>query len=113
MSEKEKQNREELFKLMRENPDLPVVPMVDYEVVGDDSGWWFGSWGGSYICECVLGKGWLYFREDDDLSEIENALSDKYGYDVIENWSDEKREKAYKELPWAKVIVVSINSPNE
>ena len=28
---------EELLKLIKENPDLPVVPMVNDEVVGDDS----------------------------------------------------------------------------
>ena len=33
-----KKNREELFKLIQENPDLPIVPMVDYEIVAEDSG---------------------------------------------------------------------------
>lgn len=50
-SEKEKNNREELFKLMQENPDLPIVPMVDSYVVADDGGYWLGSWGGSYVDE--------------------------------------------------------------
>ena len=27
---------EELLKLMKDNPDLPIVPMVNYEVVGED-----------------------------------------------------------------------------
>lgn len=39
MMERENQYRKELFKLMQENPDLPVVPMVDGEIVaGDDYG---------------------------------------------------------------------------
>lgn len=29
IAEKERKNREELFKLMQKNPDLPVVPMVE------------------------------------------------------------------------------------
>lgn len=29
ITEREKQNRDELFRLMRENPELPVVPMED------------------------------------------------------------------------------------
>ena len=45
ITEREKQNREELFRLMRENPDLPVVPMVDGEICGDDSGYWCGGMG--------------------------------------------------------------------
>lgn len=45
ITEKERKNREELFKLMQENPDLPVVAMVDGEIPGDDSGYWLGAWG--------------------------------------------------------------------
>lgn len=35
MNEKERKNRDELFRLMRENPDLPVVAMVDSEIVAE------------------------------------------------------------------------------
>lgn len=51
MMEQEKHYREELFKLMQENPELPVVPMVDYEIIGEDCGRWLGAWGSSYIGE--------------------------------------------------------------
>ena len=38
---------EELLKLVAENPDLPVVPMVDSEVCGgDEYGYWLGEFGG-------------------------------------------------------------------
>ena len=36
ITKKEKKNRDELFRLMQENPDLPVVPMIDGEACGDD-----------------------------------------------------------------------------
>ena len=50
MNRIEKENREKLFKLMQENPDLPVVAMVDAEIVaGDDFGRWMGSWGNAQI----------------------------------------------------------------
>lgn len=39
ISEKERENRKELFRLMQENPELPIVPMVDGEIPGDDSGY--------------------------------------------------------------------------
>lgn len=45
MNEKERKNRDELFRLMRENPDLPVVPMVDGELSGDEYGYYTGAWG--------------------------------------------------------------------
>ncbi len=52
MTERENQYRKELFKLMQENPDLPVVPMVDGEIVpGDDYGYWQGDWGAARVDE--------------------------------------------------------------
>ena len=32
LSQKERKNYDDLFRLMRENPDLPVLPMVDGEI---------------------------------------------------------------------------------
>lgn len=40
-----------LLNLIKENPDLPVVPMVDYDVVGDGYGRWLGSFGNCYVGE--------------------------------------------------------------
>lgn len=37
-TERERQNREEFLKLIQENPDIPIVPMVDGEIPGDDCG---------------------------------------------------------------------------
>lgn len=36
----EKKNREQVLKLIQENPDMPIVPMVDGEIPGDDCGYW-------------------------------------------------------------------------
>lgn len=38
-----REKAEKLLKLVAENPELPVLPMVDYEVVGDDWGCWAGN----------------------------------------------------------------------
>ena len=45
ISDRERENREELFRLIKENPELPIVPMVDAEIVADDCGYWIGAWG--------------------------------------------------------------------
>lgn len=37
---KEQESRNKLFRLMKENPDLPIIPFVDGGIVGDDSGRW-------------------------------------------------------------------------
>lgn len=109
---KEKQSREELFKLMEENPDLPIVPVVDYRVVCDDFGHWLGAWGSSYIREYIMGKERVHYREDDDLCEVHMVLYEKLDkelYEAIE--TDTAAQAAYAELPWIKAIIVIIDLP--
>ena len=109
--ENEKENREELFRLMQENPELPVVPMVDYEIVADDSGRWLGSWGSSYIGEYLIGEEQVHFREDDDPSEVDKVLSERYGDDYYTDMTDEQEAEVYAGLPWVKAIIVNIDLP--
>lgn len=109
--ENEKENREELFGLMQENPELPIVPMVDYEIVADDSGRWLGSWGSSYIGEYLIGEEQVHFREDDDPSEVDKVLSERYGDDYYTDMTDEQEAEAYAGLPWIKAIIVNIDLP--
>lgn len=40
-----KNNIKELLKLIKQHPDLPIVAMVESEVVADDYGYWMGEWG--------------------------------------------------------------------
>lgn len=109
--ENEKENREELFRLMQKNPELPIVPMVDYEIVADDIGRWLGSWGGSYIEEYLIGEEQVHFREDDDPSEVDKVLSERYGDDYYTDMTDEQEAEAYAGLPWVKAIIVNIDLP--
>lgn len=114
ITEKERKNRAELFKLMQENPELPVVAMVDSEIVADDGyNRWLGSWGSSSIEEYFSGEERLHFRESDDLYEVEETLTDgRVCYDDYEAMSDEEAIAAYNALPWIKAIVVYIDLPD-
>lgn len=113
ITEKEKKNRDELFRLMQENPELPVVPMVDSEIVADnDYNYWMGSWGNSRVEEYVLGNEHLHFREDDDWDDIERTLTDGFlSYDDFEIMPDEEAKSEYAALPWIKAIIVNIDLP--
>lgn len=62
-----------LLSLIRENPDLPIVPMVDYEVVPEDGGRWIGSVGDCYVGEYACYGDRFY----DERKEFEEA----YYYD--------------------------------
>ncbi|MFR0872897.1 MAG: hypothetical protein ACLSG5_16740 [Oscillospiraceae bacterium] len=47
----------QLLELMQANPELPVIPCVDGDVVGGDEYYcWLGSWGESAVQEFIIGK---------------------------------------------------------
>ena len=113
ISEKERENREELFKLMREHPELPVVPMVDSEIVADDCGYWMGAWGRSTIDEYLISERAerIFYKSDDDVFDVlERHLSDEE-FDALPE-SEEECRPYYDALPWVKAIIVYINLPD-
>lgn len=47
----------QLLELMQANPELPVIPCVDGDVVGGDEYYcWLGSWGESAVQEFIICK---------------------------------------------------------
>ena len=112
MSEKQKERLEELFRLIKENPDLPILPMVDSEIVADDGyAQWTGSWGRAHIEEYYITEERIHFKESDDFGEVEDVLSSEYGYTGFETMSDEGALSTYNNLPWIKAIIVDIDLP--
>ncbi len=107
----QKQNLINLFKLIKENPDLPIVPMVNYEIVADDcSMYWMASWGESRIDSyCIKDERVWYLSDDrdeifDHFFEMPIDLSAEQEERFIEN--------AVSSLPWIKAIMVKIELPN-
>ena len=48
------ENTKNLLELIQQNPDLPIVPMVDAEIVnGDDWGRWMGSFGAARVLSLI------------------------------------------------------------
>jgi hypothetical protein len=108
-------NSKELIKLIQENPELPIVPMVDYEVVGDDCHCWIGSWGKAIIEEYWCGDERAYFKADDFDSLVEEIIDNRYE----EEWkgkTDEEMERLAEEMvngyDWVKCIAVRIGTPD-
>lgn len=113
ISEKERKNREELFKLMQEKPELPVVPMVDGEIAGDDCGRWLGVWGGCNIDKYIIGEERVHFRDDTDWGEIEETLTDgQITYEEYEAATEAEAMAIYAALPWIEAIIVNIDLPD-
>lgn len=100
----------ELLKLVAENPELPIVPLVDYEVIGDSYGYWMGSFGRSEVGEYALFDD-RYFT---DREELEERYAD-YVADDYPEMSDEDFFAMVKEKTkdwWIKAILVYIETPD-
>lgn len=109
-------NIEKLLELVKENPDLPIVPMVDGEIAAEDCGYWMGKWGDCKIEEYYKGEEKIHFK-DDDVEEVLCDMvgchygCDKNGKDIYE-LSDEEWDELYQNLPWVKNIIVYIDMPD-
>lgn len=111
MTEKERQNQEELLKLICDNPDLPIVPMVDAEIVGGDYGQYLGSWGPARVDEYIITfDGRVCFKSDDDVFDTLEHCMNEYEFNCLPE-SEEVCRPYYNELPWTKAIVVDISQP--
>lgn len=102
-----------LLKLIKENPDLPIFPMVDYDVVGENCGVWKGSWGEARIDEYVmlpvktLDIGRIAFKSDEDIDYVLSY------YIQEEKYKEMTIEETFNyfniSLPWTKAIIVDIH----
>jgi len=101
------ENVKKLLELIEENPDLPIVPMVDGDVVVDDTFCnWLGHWGRAEVTEYLLGSEGVWFKDAD----AEDVLSDVLGYEAWEAMTDEEEKAALDSLDWIKCIVVYITA---
>jgi hypothetical protein len=108
-------NHKELFKLIQENPELPIVPMVNYEVcVSDDYNCWMGSWGKASIDEYWCSDGRIYFKDDDFEKLVQELIDNNYDNDW-KGKTDEEMDKLTNDIvngyEWIKCIVIYINTP--
>lgn len=99
----------QLLDLMKENPHLPVIPMVDSEVVADDTwGYWMGSWSKASLDKYYKGEERIYLYDEYDMEDL---LVDEKGWDWYGAASEEECLEAYRAMPWVKCIVVYITVP--
>lgn len=112
--EKQKENLDKLFQLIKENPELPIVPMVDSEIVADDCcSWWMGSWGKAEIDKYLITDEHIYLHSLDDEYILENSdIAGKFiSHEECMSMSDEELKQAFENLPWIEAIIVNIDLP--
>ncbi len=110
MTNKEKRNRDKLFELMRENPDLPVISTVRCRRFCDGFERCLGAWSGIGIDEYLITREDVVIKNRDKkymLSVLEDVLS----YQEFEALSGDegKYRSIYDSLPWTKAIIVEID----
>lgn len=113
------ENISKLLKLIQENPDLPIVPMVDADIVADDSGYWSGKWGHAEIDKYIVHDERIIFYEgkDPDIVGIFERFFDYAECGIDEEMPDSEALPIMKEkidsLNWTEAIIVYINMPDE
>ena len=109
---KQQENIKHLLKLIQENPELPIIPMIHWEVVGEDIGCWRGSWQEAFVDEMLEDKEGIQLRTGGDEDNLIEEV-----VDTINDWGkteDEIREEASKivaNYDWKKCILVRIGLP--
>ena len=107
-------DHEELFKLIKKNPELPIIPMVDSEVCGGGNyNYWMGSWGKAEINEYYIGDEQIYFGDNkEDL--VQELIDNNFDTDW-KGKSDEEMDKMAEEIvngyKWVKCISIYIDVP--
>ena len=127
-----------LLQLIKENSDLPVIPMVYYEVVDGDYNRWMGSIGDCYVGEyAILNE--RYYEDRDEFEEDyydynQEEINEQFGYNPcirkthvdigqITKEEYELNETANKKIDeyleaiadkyFKKAIIVNIDLPEE
>lgn len=99
----------DLLELIKAHPELPIVPMVDSEIVCDDEySRWKGSWGPASVTKYLVSEEHIFFFDDED---VEAVLTEAKGEDVFYSMTDQEAQEAYNALPWVECIAVYINTP--
>lgn len=113
-----------LLKLAAENPTLPIVAMVDFEVVsGDEFVYWVGEINNVDIKELWLSpyddaRSWEREDAETEYEEFMEAYASNEELMRIECLTDDKLHKqAAMEwiagLPWTKCIVIFVDTPDK
>lgn len=102
-----------LINLIKENPELEILPMVDTDCVcSDDFSYWAAKWGIAEVDEywCNDGRERVYFKSNDFDDLVDEFIDNNYE-DYPDLTDDELRKLAEEKVnsyEWIKTIAVYI-----
>jgi hypothetical protein len=95
-------NIKKLLELINENPELPIICMVDSEIVSDDYGRWMAQIGRSEIGEFATYNDRFYDDREEFTEDYydynEENLDERFGYNPCMSYPH-----AYKRYPKADI----------
>lgn len=103
---------EHLLQLIKDNPGVRIVPMVDYNVVcGDEYSSWVGSFGDSQVdfMTTDLDDDNIVLKSEFNEEEHRENLEDEL--DLPEEDARKLADKLIKAIRWEKIIAVNIDLP--
>ena len=118
---------EKLLALAAQHPKLPIMALVDSEVVGND---YFNTWWGDVFSVSIeelwrnLNEGGKTWTKDEALGDVfdfaeynSEYLGDRHDdYEMVLDMDDRDAEKVIEEwideIPWKKCIVLHVGTPD-
>ena len=104
-------NTQEFLRIIRENPDLPIVPLVSDDAASGDYNYTAASFGGSRVDEYLVCEKYdriLFKSENDVFGTLEYYLPDEEFEELPDG--EEDCRPYYDALPWTKAIIVFIEA---
>ena len=104
-----------LIECIKRHPELPVIPMVDYDVVDDEVTRYMGSIGECYVANYLVTSKLVHIYDDKDMVEMIDAITevcDDLGgklLDTLDDIPDDTIRWLYDRLDWKQAIFVDIN----
>lgn len=113
--ERQKANMANLLLLIKQNPDIEILPMVDSEIVCDEGRmYWLGHWHKAMIDEYWVDDEKIHFKSwdfDSICDEINDSLDESETQGLSYEEIDKLVEQKADALPWKRAIVVMITTP--
>jgi len=108
--EKQKEDMSILLGLIKENPELEILPMVATECVQDDSwGYWMAEWSNARVTKYWVSDDRVYQYDEDFDDLVETWIDNNY-----EDYTDYELEILAKSIvnnyEWVDAIVVYIEN---
>lgn len=111
-----------LAKLAAENPALPIVAMVNFEVVaGDELAYWTGEIDNVDVRELWVSPDFRTWDREDAEDDYEDFIERYASNEDLMKFESLTDEKLYKQaamewiagLPWTKCIVIFVEEPDK